>query len=336
MKLVEIRDAAGFEALAGSWDALLRAGARATPFNSWEWASAWWQAYGAAGELRILAALDEGGTLRGVAPLREQVVRRCGIAARALRFVGDGSNDSDYLDVVLAPGWEARVMEAFRGHWEGEMRRGAVLLLNEIPEDSAALPPLREWGGEGRMLSSEAPVACLAAPLPATFEEYLRGLRPRFRTAVRSALRTLEGRGEARFVFPADAEEALALLPTLFDLHARRWAREAKPGVFGWESKREFYRRLTPLFSSRGWLRFSRLEWNGRVLACQYGFVMGGVYYQLQEGFEPDAAHLHAGAALRAWSIARLIEEGVRAYDFLAGSGSHKTDWGAQIGRAHV
>ena len=35
------------------------------------------------------------------------------------------------------------------------------------------------------------------------------------------------------------------LLPVLFDLHTRRWAEEGKPGVFGWDRKREFYSGLS-------------------------------------------------------------------------------------------
>jgi CelD/BcsL family acetyltransferase involved in cellulose biosynthesis len=75
------------------------------------------------------------------------------------------------------------------------------------------------------------------------------------------------------------------LLPILFDLHTRRWAEEGKPGVFGWDKKRDFYFHLSRLLLERGWLRFSWFEWKGQVLACQYGFVYGATYYQLQEGY---------------------------------------------------
>ena len=119
------------------------------------------------------------------------------------------------------------------------------------------------------------------------------------------------------------------LLPVLYDLHTRRWREEGKPGVFGDDRKRAFYLAVSPLLLERGWLRFSWLEWNGRVLACQYGFIYNGVYFQLQEGYEPDAEHWNAGGGLRAWSIREFLQEGVREYDFMAGVGRHKTDWGA-------
>src|SRR5262249_8332981 len=92
-----------------------------------------------------------------------------------------------------------------------------------------------------------------------------------------------------------------------------------------------FYARLSARLLERGWLRFSWLEWNGTVLACQFGFVYQGVYSQLQEGYEPASEHWNAGIGLRAWSIREFIRQGVREYDFLCGLGRHKSDWGAEV-----
>jgi peptidoglycan/xylan/chitin deacetylase (PgdA/CDA1 family) len=120
------------------------------------------------------------------------------------------------------------------------------------------------------------------------------------------------------------------MLPVLFELHTRRWAEDAKPGVFGWDRKRAFYSALSAQLLRRGWLRFSWLEWNTRIVACQYGFLFGNTYYHLQEGHEPASEHWSFGTALRAWSIREFLNAGVREYDFLSGVGWHKTHWGAE------
>ena len=67
------------------------------------------------------------------------------------------------------------------------------------------------------------------------------------------------------------------------------------------------------------------------MLACQYGFLSGNSYLHLQEGYEPASEHWNVGIALRAWSIREFLGEGIREYDFLAGVGRHKTDWGAHV-----
>jgi len=334
MRVVAISREGELGALRRDWDALVESSASRNTFLTWEWITAWWSAYGQPGELRILAAFDEQGALRGLAPLRARNVRRYGQTVPALQFIGDGSNDSDYLDFIIANGYEAEVMEAFQTHWAEELKRGTVMVMNEVPETSPNPAFLKKLAEPHGMLWTESEVACATVHLPETWEEYLGILKPRFRTKIRSVLRNLEGRPEVRFGFCDDPEQLPRLLPALFDLHARRWAADGKPGVFGWDKKRSFYYALSPLLLERGWLRLSWLEWNGQILACQYGFVYGDTYYHLQEGYEPASEHWNLGAGLRAWSIREFLKQGLREYDFLGGVGRHKTDWGAEVKRS--
>ena len=329
MKVVQIRDEVGLKELKTAWETLLEASPVATIFQTWEWAIAWWSSYGRAGELRLLAAFDNDGVLRGIAPLRSEAARKYGRTVPTLRFIGDGSNDSDYLDFIFAPGYESRVMQAFNAYLTQELSQGVVLRLNEIPEHSSTLPLLDGVVSQGKLIRQEANVSCGSVHLPNTWEDYLAMLRPRFRSKIRSTLRNLETRAEVRFGTCHTPAELESLLPILFDLHTRRWAQDGKPGVFGWNQKRRFYSELSSLLLERRWLRFTWLQWNDRILACQYGFTYNGTYSQLQEGYEPEAEHWNPGTALRAWSIHQFIQEGIREYDFLGGMGRHKADWGA-------
>lgn len=333
MKVVEIRDEFGLDRLEPAWNGLLHQSGSDTIFLTHEWAKSWWSAYGTTGELRILAAYDEAGALVAIAPLRARNLQGYGQTVSALQFIGFAPEycDSDYLDFIVAAGREKAALEAFGRYWADPLARGTVLLLHEIPETSPNLTAIREVAGFGNMVRRESDVACGAVHLPETWEEYLGMLKPRFRTKVRSVLRNLGEQSQVRFQFCQSPEDVERLLPILFDLHTRRWQREGEAGVFGNPRKREFYRMISAVLLERGWLRFSWLEWGGRVLACQYGFVYNGVYSQLQEGYEPASEHWNVGAGLRAWSIRELQRQGVREYDFLGGYGRHKSDWGAEL-----
>jgi peptidoglycan/xylan/chitin deacetylase (PgdA/CDA1 family)/CelD/BcsL family acetyltransferase involved in cellulose biosynthesis len=332
MKVVQLLNEADLQALKPAWETLLSESASNTIFLTWEWMTAWWSAYGKPGELRILAAFDEHDVLRGIAPLRGETVRRYGQTVSALTFIGDGSNDSDYLDMIASKGYEEQVMTSFRAHLADQLNNGTVLLLNEIPETSHCLPLLTDFADSQGALCLQTEVPCGTVHLPESWDEYLGELRPRFRTKIRSVLRNLEGSSEVQFGFCESAEQVRSMLPILFDLHTRRWAEDGMPGVFGGEQKREFYFGLSELLQERGWLRFGWIKWNEKVLACQYGFTYQGKYFLLQEGYEPAAEHWNLGVGLRAWSIRRFIEEGLREYDFLGGRVlRHRSDWGAEI-----
>jgi peptidoglycan/xylan/chitin deacetylase (PgdA/CDA1 family)/CelD/BcsL family acetyltransferase involved in cellulose biosynthesis len=322
---------AQFATLRDEWHRLLARSESRTIFLTWEWAAAWWRAYGSGGELSILTARDESGRLIGIAPLQKRKQRRYGQTVDSLSFIGDASNDSDYLDFIVEAGREREVIEAFASRWSSEVDRGVVVLLNEVPETSPNLPILREFGISRGWEWKETASPCATVSLPDNWNDYLRNLKPRFRTKVRSVLRMLEERGDVKWGFCASAEEARNLHPALFDLHTRRWRADGKPGVFWWDRKREFYDALSPLLADGNWLRFSYLEWRGKPLACQYGFVYDGIYSHLQEGYEPASEHWNLGIGLRAWTVRRFIEEGIREYDFLGGVGRHKADWGTRI-----
>ena len=89
-----------------------------------------------------------------------------------------------------------------------------------------------------------------------------------------------------------------------------------------------FYERFGGCALSRGWLRLYSLKVDGLVRAVQYGYVYGGVFSQLQEGFDPDVVP-GIGNVLRNLVFHACIEEGLREYDFLGGHADHKRRWGA-------
>src|SRR5262245_35156909 len=130
MKIVEIHSELEFEQMQSEWDALLRSSASKTTFITWEWMISWWRAYGTVGELCILAVYDQNSILRGLAPLRIRRAKRSGQTVSALCFIGDGSFDSDYLDFIVAEGYEVPVFKSFHAYWTQELRRGTILLLN--------------------------------------------------------------------------------------------------------------------------------------------------------------------------------------------------------------
>src|SRR5207302_1959610 len=97
------------------------------------------------------------------------------------------------------------------------------------------LPGLKNFSAAEATFWTETDVPCATVNLPGSWQEYVAGLRPRFRTKIRSVLQNMERRPEVRFGCCRTQEEVHRLLPVLFDLHQRRWAKDGEPGVFQWE-----------------------------------------------------------------------------------------------------
>jgi peptidoglycan/xylan/chitin deacetylase (PgdA/CDA1 family)/CelD/BcsL family acetyltransferase involved in cellulose biosynthesis len=316
------------QALQPNWNALLEASVADVVFLTWEWLSSWWSSYGKGKQLRVLVAHDDAGVCQGIAPLYIEPVRCMGRRLRRLRFLGDGSFDSDYLDFIVRPGMERQLVTAFL---ERMAELADVAQLNEIPAQSPTVQIIREhFEGNGFLIGSRE-VPCPAVALPRNWDAYLRMLRPRFRTIVRGALRETEQLpgGIERVVDEAQLEPWLS---ELFALHGDRWNVRNQGGVFASPVKREFYRVLSRALLSRGWLHFTRWRVQDVALAHQFGFIYRGCYFQLQEAFDPASAHLRPGISLRAAVIRQLVAAGVEKYDFLGGTGRHKTDWGTTVG----
>ena len=335
LEMACIEDVDGLRALREEWNALHAICREATPFNSWEWLCSWWQAYGEARPLRVLAwRLD--GALVGIAPL--YVARETGafgLTVTVLRMVGDGSADSDYLGFLVRDDLSARLLDRFAA-WLAAEQQCHALVLRDVPETSAWLAGLLAAAGKYGLLLRKEYGRCAAIPLPGAFEELLLSLRPRFRTKVRSLLKRL-AESELTFESAVGAEDLKRRLRSLFELHQARWRSTGRVGVFEGKAKRRFYALFAARFARKGWLRLYSLRRGDTYVAHQLCFSANGTTYLLQEGFDVSNPASSYGQTLRASVLRHLIEQRQRCYDFLGGYSRHKEDWGAVEARTvHV
>src|SRR5262249_78929 len=140
--------------------------------------------------LHIITVRDDRTELIGIFPLYRQ--RRPWLPGRriaTLRFIGDGSYDSDYLDAILAAGREEEILEAAWA-WLGRQRSMWCLLqFSGIPETSPTCRWLKRISSQSGLVSQIEDVTCLVTDLPNSWEQYLSSLKPRFRTKIRHTLR---------------------------------------------------------------------------------------------------------------------------------------------------
>jgi CelD/BcsL family acetyltransferase involved in cellulose biosynthesis len=315
-----------------SWDAILQENPSLSIFCTPEWLGSWWKAYGKNKRMIALAFSTEGNALVGLAPLYLDEVQSPPFGKLAcLRLVGDGSGDSDGLDVIARPGFERSCAQALL-HWLIGHQKWDVCSLNTLAQNSAVAKALMHElaGARWRLLASSYPSS--AIHLPGSWSQYLEQLSSGFRPLVTRYPRKLAGRYQVYIRRCENADDLAVGLEILFSLHTKRWNLANQPGSFGSEERRVFYEFMSRSFLRRGWLELWLLELNGTAVAAQFCFRYGDTVSILQEGFDPKFAADRVGYALRATMLKHFIETGVRQYDFLGGLAAHKQKWGAEPG----
>jgi CelD/BcsL family acetyltransferase involved in cellulose biosynthesis len=327
-----IRDLAELETLRPAWEALLAQIPTASIFNTWEWLGPWWRAYGGGRELLVLAFFDEAEELVGLAPLARVEGRIApGFRLQMLEFMGDGSEDSDNLDILAVPGLEGRIAKELLRYLTSEGPAWDAIALNLFPDDSAVVSALRDELQGLRWKTIERTHPWCVLHLPDNWDAYLRQVSPKERDNIRYYERRLLRRCTTRFYKCATPEELPVCLQALFDLHQMRWTQRGEPGSFAWDARRAFYHDLSRELLARNQLEFWLLDVNDKPAAAQFGFRYRDTVFALQQGFDLQYAALCVQDVLRAHVLRQIISEGVRHYDFLGGVNVRKERWGPEV-----
>ncbi len=322
---------ASLERLRPEWDALLAEYPCSTTFSTYEWLASWWRAFSGKDRLLVLAFRDARSALVGLAPLAITTIRSFPAPLRLLLLMGDGSHDSDNLDIPVRPGRE----KALSGELLGWMNVNAALWdvcqLNTLPADSLVASCLlrelqaRSW----TCLTSTRPQTVVE--LPDTWESYLKALSAKERGKVGIRARKLEKKYAVRIRRCSEERELDSLLGSLCELHGKHWQLRGLPGTLHSPARRRFYGDLARQLLARKRLEFWVLELDEKVVAAQFGLRHGASVFSLQEGFDPEYASDSVGYVLRSQVLKQLIGEGVRRYDFLGGTDESKMRWGAAL-----
>ena len=346
---------------AATWDALAACNPWATPFSSWAFHRAWWDAYGenAHEETVVLVPAGAADDAEPVAivPLmhRHEVEPGDLELATTMRshdsppltpvrpdakgvFFG-ASYHADYATILAAPEDLSAVASALADYCGGDgdpehpdpwdavdLRR--LRTGDPAAEALAAAFGTREIERDWTM-NIETEEVCPVAPLPASgdFEEYLAGLGKKERHEIRRKVRRAESAGE---VLLTDSPDPLADLEAFIDLHQKRWGADGLfPDTPGGAHSRVFFRRLFELLGPGSPLHLAFLTVDGRRIAAGVAFETADALLYYNAGVDPEARELSPGVVMVERFVRRALETGKRRMDFLRGNEPYKYEWGA-------
>ena len=307
----------GFDAVAPQWDALIARQDEPNLFLTHTWARTWWEHFRADADLCLLTVGPESDP-RGIAPMT--------LDGDVLRFLG-GTDLFDYHDFVTG---DPRFYDALADCLDGEPWR--TMELTSVPDGSLTLQEIpRVYRSRGYEVTVETEDVVPGLDLPATWDDYLGGLRRKDRHELRRKLRRLDAAGSYRVRLSTD--ETLRADAALFH-ELMRESREEKRDFLGPE-REAFFRDIVERMQAAGILRLLLLEMDGEPIAAVLAFDYAGRRLLYNSGFRRASASLSAGLLLKALCVKDAIERGLTYFDFLRGAEPFKYHLGARDASVH-
>ncbi len=325
MKLELLRDAAGFDQLRGEWNDLVGQSQANTLFMTWEWQTTWWRHWGT-DELYLLAWRDEvTSQLLGLAPFFVETIAD---GQRRLLLVG-GTEVSDYLDLVIVPGFEEQVFQALVTWLDSVAAPGWDRLeLVNVPDGSATLTCFAELLGQKWSTHVVAEDVCPVVTLPGDWEAYLATLEKHQRHEVRRKLRKIEQEPGVRWWLSATETDVVQDIEAFIDLHQLS---SADKDDFMTEPMKAYFRDLATVLHAKGWLALAMLAVDGNPASAVFSMIWQGRWLLYNSGYDPvNYRDLSTGIVLLAYCVQEAIRRGVRVFDFLQGNETYKYRLGGQ------
>ncbi|MDA1278930.1 MAG: GNAT family N-acetyltransferase [Chloroflexi bacterium] len=303
---------ATFEDIAGQWQHLIDGCSAPTFFDKQTWQRTWWSEFGENSELKLLVARSDSGDVKMIAPMM--------IEGGEISFIGS-TDLVDYHDFLTQDRTRSESIRAIV-RAIGDMPAIDRINLESIPGNSATISQFREaaensgWNVEIRR-EDVAP----RLELPATWDEYLMGLRKKDRHELRRKLRRLEAGGDVQQTELTQPDQIDAAFDDFVQLHRMSSVDKAE---FMTPERERFFRKVALAMAREYSTRLCFLEIDGEKVATSLSFVCQDVRYLYNSGYNPAHSRLSVGLLNHALAIKSSIEQGIKIFDFMRGDESYK------------
>jgi CelD/BcsL family acetyltransferase involved in cellulose biosynthesis len=333
----------GFKALQKDWQALAKT-SDSSIYQTFVWNWIWWKHFGAGKQLHIII-LRDGDLLVGIIPLFWDTISLLKKPLYScLRFIGSRISQpcgetvlrkhpfSDYLDVIIRPGYQKRVIEKVIAYFEQAKLPFDEMVLDEVPQNSCLweylIPALRR---KRYAYSVEESSVCPLIELGGAWNEYLQSLSKKSRYNNRKALRQIDKENKKGFHItePKSSNEFDILFDRLVSLHQKRWNKQAILGTFTGPEIYNFNKDIAGTFYKKGWgqIRVAKpVKSPENAIALDLIFDYKDRIYLVHRTMDFSSRYSKAGpgSVLHTYTVKKAADSGKAVVDFLRGEHSYK------------
>jgi len=327
-----------FLLLRTEWNELVTT-SQATVFQTFDWQWFWWKHYGKELQLYIIT-LRHTQKLVGIAPFFLQTTKVFGIPLRhIMRMIGCGIaskenyglpaeyGPSDYLDVIVRPGYEVNVAKSFLDFLRRQSTKCNEARFENVPHEGTFfqyfLPVL---SAEGLKVSTTRNEFAPYISIPASPDDFLQRLSPGMRHHIRQSVSQFKH--HPPFSIAAVTSQAVLhnLLLDLAYLHQVRWNSLGYAGLFSDQRFLDFQKDVAQKFYEHGVLWFKVVRMGGIQTAARMGFNFKGKMYDYLSGFDESFPEGRKRPSLAL--LMEMIEDAIifkcSAIDLLRGTEQYK------------
>lgn len=319
VRLEVISDLEGMQAIIGPWNAVLALLPSRNLFLTPAWNCAWWRAFGAGKELRVLAVRSHE-RLVGIMVLHLYTTRLRGVPVRVL---GNFTNAHfSRTDLVVEPGFERVVAEQVARYMGHAARDWDMALLQQLPAGAPWLPAfLTAALSHGvDVLEPQPGIGKCRMPLNLSWDDYTAQRSGHFRRTLGKTVRRIERSGSVNYRHAVANEVRATDFAVFADVERRSWKEDADStahlGLTGWAFQQEFSTAHAEGITCDNWI----VELNGEPVTIVHTVGYDRVSYCFQTLFDERVRDIYLGRVAVTKHFQSVFESG--RYDALDFNGN--------------
>ncbi len=319
-----------FKTMKDDWNELLNISCANTVFLTWEWLFNWWEAFGEEGKLHILSVRrDDDRKPIGILPFYIREEKLLGlINIKIADFMGTGIVCSDYLDIIVRPGFEETVILKLFEYFKKQKSIIDFIQFSDINESSRTILVVKEQHKKmGLSLIPLGETTCPFLPLTENWDDCMKYVTERSKKNFAYYQRRIKREFAMEYEQWDSNRDPKQGTDILRILHQDRWESRGEPGLFRHKKFSIFHRKIIEEFAHNGWLRLFFLKLDGKYVASIYAFNYNSKYYYYQAGFDDSYKKYSVGQCSLYMAIQKAFEEKVAEFDFLRGAMPYKYEW---------
>jgi hypothetical protein len=246
---------------------------------------------------------------------------------RVLAFLGTRSVVSpEHLDFAIKRRSREEWFDFLGRYIRNEFRSCVFAVFDSVAEGAKnVIDCMAYFGDNGFRVIRETQDVCPYFDLPDDFDVLLEGYSHNMRKNIRRTMKRC--RDKTRLIDGSELGNIEDILREARRLHTLSRELKGDAGSFARRGYIEFHRELARSVGERASLYAKFLVTGKKPIAFRYGFIVNGVYYDYQTGYDPAFAELRPGFAALTTVVQDLIGCGVRRFDFLRGDEPYKRHW---------